>query len=90
MVEAPDQKFILVYDFMKMWIFLVECIGLQEETPSKPTVILSVGEKPKEDSKELDEEFQMPADSGEKEDEDEFGFNDYEDGFSEEDLNPYM
>ena len=66
MVEAPDQKFILVYDFMKMWIFLVECIGLQEETPSKPTVILSVGEKPKEDSKELDEEFQMPADSGEK------------------------
>jgi hypothetical protein len=90
MVEAPDQKFILVYDFMKMWIFLVECIGLQEETPSKPTVILSVGEKPKEDSKELDEEFQMPADSAEKEDEDEFGFNDYEDGFSEEDLNPYM
>jgi hypothetical protein len=90
MVEAPGQKFILVYDFMKMWIFLVECIGLQEETPSKPTVILSVGEKPKEDSKELDEEFQMPADSGEKEDEDEFGFNDYEDGFSEEDLNPYM
>lgn len=90
MVEAPDQKFILVYDFMKMWIFLVECIGLQEKTPSKPTVILSVGEKPKEDSKELDEEFQMPADSAEKEDEDEFGFNDYEDGFSEEDLNPYM
>jgi len=32
----------------------------------------------------------MPADSAEKEDEDEFGFNDYEDGFSEEDLNPYM
>ena len=90
MVEAPDQKFILVYDFMKMWIFLVECIGLQEETPSKPTVILSVGEKPKEDSKELDEEFQMPADSEEKEDEDEFGFNDFEDGFSDEDLNPYM
>lgn len=90
MVEAPDQKFILVYDFMKMWIFLIECIGLQEETPSEPVVILSVGEKPKEDSKELDEEFQMPADSEEKEDEDEFGFNDFEDGFSDEDLNPYM
>ena len=90
MVEAPDQKFILVYDFMKMWIFLIECIGLQEETPSEPFVILSVGKKPKEDSKELDEEFQMPADSEEKEDEDEFGFNDFEDGFSDEDLNPYM
>ena len=23
MTEAPDQKFILVYDFMKMWIFLI-------------------------------------------------------------------
>jgi hypothetical protein len=90
LVEEPDQKFILVYDFLKMWIFLIECIGLQEETPNSPTLVLSVGEKPNEDSKELDEEFQMPAEAEEQEEEDEFGFNDFEDGFSEEDLSPYV
>ena len=89
LVEEPEQKFILVYDFLKMWIFLIECIGFQEEKPNSPTVVLSVGEKPNEDSKELDEEFQMPADSDEQE-EDKFGFDDFEDGFSEEDLSPYV
>jgi hypothetical protein len=90
LVQEPEQKFILVYDFLKMWIFLIECIGLQEETPEAPSLILSVGEKPKEESKELDEEFQMPADVDEKQEEDEFGFDDFEDGFSEEDLSPYV
>ena len=90
LVEEPDQKFILVYDFLKMWIFLIECIELQEETPNLPTLLLSVGEKPNEDSKELDEEFQMPAEEEEQEEEDKFGFDDFEDGFSEEDLSPYI
>ena len=90
LVQEPEQKFILVYDFLKMWIFLIECIGLQEETPKAPSLVLSVGEKPKEDSKELDEEFQMPAEAEGQEEEDEFGFNDFEDGFSEEDLSPYV
>ena len=45
--------------------------------------------KPKEDSKELDEDLQMPADENSEEEEDEYGFQDFEDGFSEEDLNPY-
>ena len=31
-----DQKFILIYDFMKMWIFLIELIGIQEETLIPP------------------------------------------------------
>ena len=90
MTEAPDQKFILVYDFMKMWIFLIECIGVQEETPDGAQVILSFGNKPKEDSKILDEELQMPADESDSDEDDEFGFNDFEDGFSEEDLNSYL
>ena len=90
MTEAPDQKFILVYDFMKMWIFLIECIGVQEETPDGAKIILSVGNKPKEDSKILDEELQMPADESDNDEDDEFGFNDFEDGFSEEDLNSYL
>lgn len=90
LVEEPHQKFILVYDFLKMWIFLIECIGVHEETPNAPKIVLSVGEKPNEDSKELDEEFQMPADTEEQEEKDEFGFDDFEDGFSEEDLSPYV
>ena len=28
-IEEPDQKFILVYDFMRMWIFLLELIGYE-------------------------------------------------------------
>ena len=88
-IEDPNQKLILVYDFLKMWIFLIECIGIQEETPEKPTLLLSIGKKPKEDSKELDEDLQMPADENSEEEEDEYGFQDFEDGFSEEDLNPY-
>ena len=90
LIEEPHQKFILVYDFLKMWIFLIECIGVHEETPNAPKIVLSVGEKPNEDSKELDEEFQMPADTEEQEEKDEFGFDDFEDGFSEEDLSPYV
>lgn len=90
MVGEPEQKFILVYDFLKMWIFLIECIGLQEEIPNAPSILLSVGEKPSEASKALDEEFQMPTDFEEKEEGDEYGFDDFEDGFSEEDLSPYL
>jgi len=90
MTEAPDQKFILVYDFMKMWIFLIECIGVQEETPDGAQVILSIGKKPKEDSKVLDEELQMPTGESDSDEDDEFGFNNFEDGYSEEDLNSYI
>lgn len=83
----PDQKFILVYDFLKMWIFLIELIGVQEETPDAPQLILSVGNNPKEDSKELSDDFQMISESMDNMEEDDFGFNDFEDGFSDDDLN---
>ena len=82
-----DQKFILVYDFLKMWIFLIELIGVQEETPEAPQLILSVGTNPKEDSKELSDDFQMISESMDDMEEDDFGFNDFEDGFSDDDLN---
>lgn len=83
----PDQKFILVYDFLKMWIFLIELIGIQEDTPDSPQLILSMGTNPKEDSKELSDEFQMISESIDNSEEDDFGFNDFEDGFSDDDLN---
>jgi hypothetical protein len=82
-----DQKFILVYDFLKMWIFLIELIGVQEETPDAPQLVLSVGTNPKEDSKELSDDFQMISESMDDMEEDDFGFNDFEDGFSDDDLN---
>jgi len=83
-----DQKFILVYDFLKMWIFLVELIGIQEETPANPQLILSVGTNPEEDSKELSDDFQMLSDDADADaDADEYGFDDFQDGFSDDDLN---
>ena len=82
-----DQKFILIYDFMKMWIFLIELIGIQEETPNSPELILSVGKNPQEDSKELSDDFQMVSEDSEDSEEDEYGFNDFQDGFSDDDLN---
>jgi len=37
LVGVPDQKFILEYDPVKKWIFLVELIGLQKEEDPKQT-----------------------------------------------------
>ena len=82
-----DQKFILVYDFLKMWIFLVELIGVQEETPDNPQLVLSVGTNPEEDSKELSDDFQMISGDADDADDDEYGFDDFQDGFSDDDLN---
>lgn len=88
-----DQKYILVYDFLKMWIFLIELIGIQEDTPADPQILLSVGKNPEEESKELSDDFQMLTETAENEeesDEDDYGFNDFEDGFSEEDLGSFQ
>lgn len=83
-LEEPDQKFILVYDFLRMWIFLVELIGYDKEGPAAPEVLLSVGMAPPEDSRvaaDNDDLFVGDMD----EDEDELGFDDFEDGMSDED-----
>jgi hypothetical protein len=83
-LEEPDQKFILVYDFMRMWIFLVELISSNENSPENPTTVLSVGIAPSEDSKQmniLDFEDDSEDDSG-----DDLGFDDFEEGMDEEDL----
>ena len=86
-IESKHQKILYVYDFLKMWIFLIELIGVQEETPDAPQLVLSVGTNPKEDSKELSDDFQMITESIENSEDDDFGFNDFEDGFSDDDLN---
>ena len=54
MMESKNQKLIFVYDFLKMWCFLIELI---EETPEftiDPKVVFSVGKAPLEDSREVD------------------------------------
>lgn len=83
-IEVKNQKFILVHDFMRMWIFLIELIDYQEETPERPILKLSVGNAPAEESKSSDEllfETDSTDMDDDDEDEDEFGFDDYEDSY---------
>jgi hypothetical protein len=87
-LEEPDQKFILVYDFMRMWIFLIELIGFDRNDPSSPELLLSVGNPPKEESREeIDEEIFIGDEIDEEEDE--LGLNDFDDDYSDDDLNDY-
>ncbi len=84
-LEEPDQKFILVYDFMRMWIFLIELIGYEKEGPEHPKVLLSVGMAPPEDSRNAsDSEDLFFGTEDDEEDLDEFGFDDFEDGMDED------
>jgi hypothetical protein len=87
-LEEPDQKFILVYDFMKMWIFLIELIGFERNDPNSPELILSVGNPPIEESREEIDEQLFIGDENE-DDEDDLGFNDFDDDYSDDDLNDY-
>lgn len=47
-IESPKQRFILVYDFLNMWVFLVELQDIQDENVNQPTTLLSVGNVPGE------------------------------------------
>ncbi len=91
-IEAPDQKIILVYDFIKMWIFLLELVAYEKETPSQPIIALTVGDAPKENSRSGDDNDAMFAgefeEFGEDED-DEFGFDDFDDDYNEEDYSSF-
>jgi len=85
-IQERDQKFILVHDFMRMWIFLIELIEVQEDAPEKPRVVLSVGNAPAESSKSQEGEgltFETEVDQDET---DEFGFDDFEDSYDEYDF----
>ncbi|MES2799147.1 MAG: hypothetical protein V4638_03960 [Bacteroidota bacterium] len=90
-IEEPDQKFILVYDFLRMWIFLVELIGYEKVPPAQPQVLLAIGMAPPEDSKPLENEtaFLDLGGDDDDEDEDEFGFNDFDDDISDDDYSNF-
>lgn len=85
-MEVPDQKIILVYDFLRMWIFLIELVERSEQTVDTPKILLSVGIAPPEDSKMIQEDSFLG-----EEDDDEFGNfdEDFEDGYDDEDFSGY-
>ncbi|HIP35241.1 MAG TPA: hypothetical protein EYG85_00125 [Crocinitomix sp.] len=55
LVLSENQKFILVYDFLKMWIFLIELVDINnEEKIDAPKIEISIGISPDEDSKKIE------------------------------------
>jgi hypothetical protein len=77
-VTESDQKFILVYDFLKMWCFLIELIQIDEKTIELPEINLSIGIAPEEKSRDSGEDI----DDTKLEDEYDLG-SDFDDIFSE-------
>lgn len=53
-INQEGQKLILVYDFMKMWCFLIELVEVLPEVYLEPELTFSIGVAPAEDSKEID------------------------------------
>ena len=82
---------ILVYDFMKMWIFLIELIGYDRNEPENPEMLLAIGNAPGEASREaLDEDLLHESESVSTDDEeDDFGFDEFDDDYSDDDLSDY-
>ena len=54
MITSKNQRFILNYDFLRMWLFMIELVDQLEETVENPRLEMSVGEAPAEESKEMD------------------------------------
>lgn len=81
-IKESAQKMMLVYDFARMWIFLVELIEIVEEKVDQPKVALSIGMAPPEDSRgmDLDDEF---GDFTEDSDDDFMDDYDEEDSFDD-------
>lgn len=62
-IKAPDQKIILVYDFFKMWCFLIELQEtLEIEVEDLPKEALSIGTAPDE-SEENNEGKELKGES---------------------------
>lgn len=92
MVEEADQKIILVHDFLKMWIFLIELQQETNEEVTTPYVALSIGDAPDENSKS--EDFMMESefsedDEGMFDDIDSYDDEDFSEGFESYDEYDY-
>lgn len=58
-ILVPDQKYLYVYDFLRMWIFYIECIEMGElvEGDSYPAVRMAFGNAPTEYSKKIPDDL---------------------------------
>lgn len=54
MTTGHGQRFILVYDFLRMWCFLIELVETMPETYDNPMLDIAMGDAPDEMSKEID------------------------------------
>ncbi len=45
-IQSPKQRFILVHDFISMWIFLIELQEIMDEDVDNAQLLMSVGEIP--------------------------------------------
>lgn len=88
--QLKHQRFILVYDFMKMWIFLIEFIERDYSDANLSEVIFSVGNSPVEDEKGIDSDFVFESEKSFTDSQDEdFDLEEFEDGYSDEDFNDF-
>lgn len=53
-IRKEGQKLILVYDFLKMWCFLIEMVEVLPETTEEPELYFAIGDAPNENDKEVD------------------------------------
>ena len=91
-LTEPDQRYILVYDFMRMWIFLIELIAYEKDTPEAHIMAFAIGNAPQESTKSMLDENLFGTESqlaNTDEEEDEFGFQDFDDDYADDDLNDY-
>ncbi|HQV53727.1 MAG: hypothetical protein IPI00_16415 [Flavobacteriales bacterium] len=87
-MRSTSQRFIYAYDFLHMWMFMVELIGASDPdaTLTYPRVVLSMKEAPDEHSKEDDLSAGIlaedPYDLGDEEhgmdDDDQYGDDDHD------------
>lgn len=53
-VKIQHQKLILVYDFLKMWCFLIDLIAVSDDETDEAHVVFEVGTPPNENDREID------------------------------------
>ena len=83
-LAKSEDKMLYIFDFLVMWTFFVEVVsfGTKQAETSYPTILLSVGDAPAQDSKSAEDLFgTMKSEKIGEEDydeEDEFGnFSDF-------------
>ena len=92
-IRDPDQRFVFAYDFLHLWMFMVERIGTLEpdESVTYPRVVLAMGAAPDEHSKdgELEDDGSLYAEDdhdghGDEEDDDDPYDDGHDEGYEEE------